>query len=168
MTNGGEFNAPQRGIDPALIHEFMLIGDLTPCCLKRRAALPFGLVSGQYGSNYPDNDSCCPVAAEILVSYRQMRAQIKALDPSDQFQGSTAYSAAIIAFEFAALLSPWAGDASLHRDDNITKQATAGFALQLDIGTLLERRRNWVQFQIRDKFWVPQSSDYTGQSTCFL
>ena len=82
------------------------------------AALPFGL-SGQYGSNHANHGGCCPIAAEILVVYRRMRALIEALDPLDQFESSAAHSAAIVAFELAALLSPWARDASLHGDDDV-------------------------------------------------
>ena len=50
-----------------------------------------------------------------------MRALIEALDPLDQFESSAAHSAAIMAFELAALLSPWARDASLHGDDDVVK-----------------------------------------------
>ena len=46
---------------------------------------------------------------------------MKALDPFDQFESSAAHSVAIKAFELAALLSPLAGDANLHRDDNVVK-----------------------------------------------
>ena len=46
---------------------------------------------------------------------------MKALDPLDQFESSAAHSAAIKTFELAALLSPLAGDASLHRDDDVVK-----------------------------------------------
>ena len=44
---------------------------------------------------------------------------MKALDPLDQFESSAACSAAIMALELAALLSPLAGDTSLHRDDDV-------------------------------------------------
>ena len=46
---------------------------------------------------------------------------MKALDPVDQFESSVAHSVAIVAFDLAALLSPLAGDASLHRDDDVVK-----------------------------------------------
>ena len=46
---------------------------------------------------------------------------MKALDPLDQFKSSTACSPTIMALELAALLSPLAGDASLHRDDDMVK-----------------------------------------------
>ena len=46
---------------------------------------------------------------------------MKALDPLDQFESSAAHSAAIKTFELAALLSSLAGDASLHRDDDVVK-----------------------------------------------
>ena len=44
---------------------------------------------------------------------------MKALDPLDQFESSAAHSAAIMAFELAALSSPWARDASLHGGDDV-------------------------------------------------
>ena len=69
----------------------------------------------------PNHGGCCPIAAEILVGYKRMRALMKALDPLDQFESSAAHSAAIKAFELAALSSPLAGDASLHRDDDVVK-----------------------------------------------
>ena len=50
-----------------------------------------------------------------------MRALIEALDPFYQFESSAAHSAAIMAFELAALSPPWARDASLHRDDDVVK-----------------------------------------------
>ena len=50
-----------------------------------------------------------------------MRAPLKALDPLDQFESSTAHSAAIMAFELAALPSLSAGDASLHGDNDVVK-----------------------------------------------
>ena len=46
---------------------------------------------------------------------------MKALDPLDQFESSAAHSAAIMAFELAALSSPLAGDVSLHRDNDDVK-----------------------------------------------
>ena len=51
-----------------------------------------------------------------------MRALIEALNPIDQFKSSAAHSAAIMAFELAALPLPSAGDASLHGDDDVVKQ----------------------------------------------
>ena len=50
-----------------------------------------------------------------------MRAPIEALDPVDQFESLAAQSAAIMAFELAALSSPLAGDASLHGDNDVVK-----------------------------------------------
>ena len=58
---------------------------------------------------------------EILVCYKQMRALMKVLDPSNQFKSLAAHLAAIVAFNLAALLSPWAGDASLNDDNNVVK-----------------------------------------------
>lgn len=48
-----------------------------------------------------------------------MRALIKALDPLDQFKNSVAHSAAIMAFELAALPSPSAGNVSLHGNGTV-------------------------------------------------
>ena len=48
-----------------------------------------------------------------------MRALIKALDPLDQFESSAEHSAAIMAFELAALVLPWARNASLYGDDDV-------------------------------------------------
>ena len=48
-------------------------------------------------------------------------ALIKALDPADQFESSAAHSAAIVAFDLAALSLPSAGDTSLHSDDDVIK-----------------------------------------------
>ena len=50
-----------------------------------------------------------------------MGAVTKALDALDKFESSAAHSAAIMAFKLAALLLPWAGDASLHGDDDMVK-----------------------------------------------
>ena len=50
-----------------------------------------------------------------------MMALIEALDPCDQFESSAAHSAAIMAVELAAMLSPSAGEASLHGDDDVVK-----------------------------------------------
>jgi hypothetical protein len=46
---------------------------------------------------------------------------MKALDPLDQFGSAAAHSAAIMALELATLSSPLAGDASLHRDNDVVK-----------------------------------------------
>ena len=73
------FNARQSGIDPALIHAGGRFGALL---FETKSILPFGL-SGQYDSNHPDHDSCCPIAAEILVGYRQMKALIEAVNAFD-------------------------------------------------------------------------------------
>ena len=48
-----------------------------------------------------------------------MRDPIEALDPLDQFKSSVEHLAAIMAFELVELLSPWVGNASLHRDDDM-------------------------------------------------
>ena len=50
-----------------------------------------------------------------------MKALIEAIDPFDQFESLVAHLVAIVAFELAALLSPLAGDASLHGDDDVAK-----------------------------------------------
>ena len=50
-----------------------------------------------------------------------MMALIEALDPCDQFKSLTVHLAAIMAVELAALLSPSAGEASLHSDDDVVK-----------------------------------------------
>ena len=50
-----------------------------------------------------------------------MGALIKALDPSDQFESSAAYLAAIIVFELATLFSPLAGNVSLYGDIDVLK-----------------------------------------------
>ena len=50
-----------------------------------------------------------------------MRALIEALDPFDQIESSAAHSAAIMAFELAALSLPLAGDAGLHGDNDVVK-----------------------------------------------
>ena len=81
----------------------MLVGGSKPCCLRRRAVLPFGL-SAQYGSNYPNHDGCCPIAAELLVSYRRMEALFEALDPFDQFEGSVAHSTGHDGFRIGRLV----------------------------------------------------------------
>ena len=52
---------------------------------------------------------------------RQMKALVEALAPFDQFEGPVAHSMAIMAFELAVLLSLWAGNASLHHDDDVAK-----------------------------------------------
>ena len=46
---------------------------------------------------------------------------MKDLNTLDQFESSAAHFAAIKAFELAALSLPLAGDASLHRDDDVVK-----------------------------------------------
>ena len=50
-----------------------------------------------------------------------MSAIIEVLDPFNLFESSAAHSAAIMAFELAALSSLWARDASLHRGDDVVK-----------------------------------------------
>ena len=92
----------------------------SPAAFDGVAALPFDL-SGQYGSNHANHGGCCAIAAEILTGYRQMRALIAALDTLDQLESSAAHSAAIMAFELAALSPPWAREASLHRDNDVVK-----------------------------------------------
>ena len=41
-------------------------------------------------------------------------------------------------------------------------------ACQLDIGTSLGRRRNYVQFQIRGDFWIPQPTLHGAIILIFL
>ena len=50
-----------------------------------------------------------------------MSALTKALDPFNQFEGSAAHSVAIMAFDLVILASPWAGNTSLHGDDDVAK-----------------------------------------------
>ena len=50
-----------------------------------------------------------------------MGAQIKALDPFDQFESSAAHLAAIIDVELVTLLSPLAGIVSLYGDNDVLK-----------------------------------------------
>jgi hypothetical protein len=62
------------------------------------------------------------MSKELRVGqYSRMRALLKALDPLDQFGSAAAHSAAIMALELATLSSPLAGDASLHRDNDVVK-----------------------------------------------
>ena len=50
-----------------------------------------------------------------------MRALIEALEPVDWFESLTVYSAAVMVFELATLLSPWAGESTLHNDNNVVE-----------------------------------------------
>ena len=83
----------------------MLVGDLKPWYLRKRATLP-SCLPDQYCSNHIDHDGCYPVAEETLVGYRQMRALIETLDPFDQFESSAAHLMAIMAFGLDALSLP--------------------------------------------------------------
>ena len=67
-----------------------------------------------FGSNHANHGGFCPIVAEILVDYREMRALIEALYPFDQLESWTAHLAAIMAFELAALLLSSTGNDSLH------------------------------------------------------
>ena len=51
-----------------------------------------------------------------------MRALTKVFDLFCQFKSSSAHSTTIIAAKLTALLSPWAGDASLYGDKDVVKQ----------------------------------------------
>ena len=70
----------------------------------------------------PNHGGCCLITAEILVGSKQTRPLIEALDHFEQFESSVAHSAAIMAFELAALPSSLTGDVSLHYDNNVVKQ----------------------------------------------
>ena len=62
----------------------------------------------------PNHGGCCPIAAEILVGYRRMRALMKALDPLDQFESSAAHSAAIK----AGVASRWRRQSDQNKSHN--------------------------------------------------
>ena len=101
----------------------------------------------------PNHGGCCPIAAEILVGYRRMRALRKALDPLDQFKSSAAHSPAIKAFELVASLSPLAGDASLPdhgvgRPRIFQKNAVLGLLSKIGFPKIYENvRQTWGNFR---------------------
>ena len=75
----------------------MLVCGSKPCCLWRSSSFTFWFcLPEQYRSNNPDHSGCCPIAAETLVRYCQMRALMKGLGPFNKFKSSTAQLAAIM------------------------------------------------------------------------
>ena len=119
-TNSSKSNIHQRSIDLTLVRGGL--GFETQLMVVQWLLYLFCL-SGQNGSNHPTMAVAVLLRRKYVSStQRRMRALIKALDPLDQFKRPVAYSDAIITFQSPALLLRWAGDASLHDDDNVVKQ----------------------------------------------
>ena len=55
------------------------------------------------GADQCGNGDCCPIAAKILVGYRQTMTLIEALHPFHKFEKLAAHLLIITAFESAAL-----------------------------------------------------------------
>ena len=85
-----------------------IINGMGICCTMRSV-----ICNRQSFVNYlaPDHGDCWSIAREIRAGYRWMRALTKALDQFDQIKSSVAHLAAIVTFNLAVLLSPWAGNA---------------------------------------------------------